>query len=146
VTSTEDFLGQGGIPSAKFDAIGDTYEGIIMRDELRDQTDIETGVAQTWDDGTPKKMILLDVQTQLNDPDIDADDGMRRFYIKSAFLTALRTEWRRIGGVPLVGCHIKATYHADGEKKQRGKNAAKLFKVALTPPAGQSSVSPDDLT
>lgn len=139
-----DFLAAGGVPSCKFDNIGDSYEGVIVREEVRDQTDIETGVVQTWDDGTPKKMVTLDIQTSLNDPDIKGDDGMRRLYMKSAGLTALRTEWRRVGGIPLVGATIKVTYTGNGTPASRGRTPAKLFEVTITPGSG-SALSPDDL-
>jgi hypothetical protein len=141
-----DFLEGGGIPSAPFDNIGDSWEGTIMRLEKQQGRDLETKELQTWDDGTPKFIVLIDIQTNVRNPDIAGDDGTRRLYVRGNMLTAIRGAMRQSQAKLRTGGHLKVTYVRNGDQTRRGLNPPKLYEAVYTAsdrPA--TSLSADDL-
>lgn len=141
-----DFLESGGIPSAKFDKIGDTYEGTVIRMEKLQQRDFETGEPQTWDDGSPKNMLHVDIQTDIRDPEIAGDDGIRRLYVRGNMIQAVRSAMRAAQSRIYSGGHLRVTYVRDGDRQSRGRQPAKLYEAVYTPGTRKlTSVSADDL-
>jgi hypothetical protein len=141
-----DFLESGGIPSAGFDTIGASWTGTIVRMEKLQSRDFETGEAQTWDDGAPKYMIHVDIQTQVRNPDIAGDDGVRRLFVRGNMMSALRGAMRATGSRLLPGGTLTVSYVRDGDQKKRGFNPAKLYEAKYEPPvAGLASIGVDDL-
>jgi len=141
-----DFLEGGGIPSAAFDDIGDSWAGTILRLEKQQGRDLETKELQVWDDGSPKYIILIDIQTNVNNPDIPGDDGVRRLWVRGNMLTAIRSAMRATNAKLRVGGHLTVSYIRNGEQKKRGLNPPKLYEatyVASTKP--MTSLSADDL-
>ncbi|GII84577.1 hypothetical protein Ssi03_25670 [Sphaerisporangium siamense] len=131
------FLMGGGIPSAKFETIGTTVSGpITEQPKVDQQTDIDTGKPLFWDDGRPRQQLVVTVQTDLRDPAIEDDDGLRRFYIKFKMQDAVREAVRKARSKGLeIGGVLSITYVADDEAKTRGKNPAKLYSAVYTPPS-----------
>jgi hypothetical protein len=141
-----DFLEGGGIPSAPFDNIGDSWEGTIVRLEKQQGRDLETKELQTWDDGSPKYIILIDIQTNVRNPDIAGDDGVRRLWVRGNMLTAIRSAMRVTQSKLRTGGWLKVTFIREGEKKQRGLNAPKLYEAEYKPSdRPMTSISADDL-
>lgn len=141
-----DFLEGGGIPSAPFDNIGDHWEGTIVRLEKQQGRDLETKELQTWDDGSPKYIILIDIQTNVRNPDIAGDDGVRRLWVRGNMLTAIRGAMRKTNAKLRTGGWLGVTYIREGEKKQRGLNAPKLYEAEYVPSEKPAvSLSADDL-
>jgi hypothetical protein len=141
-----DFLEGGGIPSAAFDNIGDSWEGTIVRLEKQQGRDLETKELQTWDDGSPKYIILIDIQTNVRNPDIPGDDGVRRLWVRGNMLTAIRSAMRVTQSKLRTGGHLKVSYVRQGELKTRGHTPPKLSAAETTPSERPvSALSADDL-
>lgn len=74
-----DFLFSQGGKSFKFERIGDTVKGTVIKAEKRQQTSID-GAPLTWDDGTPRWQLVVTLQT--DERTGDDDDGVRMIYAK----------------------------------------------------------------
>ena len=139
----DDFL-QGGAPGASFDSVGDKWNGAVCFYEKTQQTDYETGTPVTWDDGNPKWMLHVDIQTDVRDEEnIPGDDGVRRLYVRGNMLTAFRKALRSSGVRLREGILVEVEHTGMGEPPKKGMNAPKLYRVEISPaPAGMSA---DDL-
>lgn len=147
VGNVNDFLESGGIPSAGFENIGDYWSGQIVRMEKLQQRDFETGEAQTWDDGSPKFMLHIDIQTEVRNPDIMGDDGIRRLFVRGNMLSAVRGAMRAANAKLLPGGTLRVEYARNGDQKKKGFQPAKLYTAIYAPPTRDTlqSVSVDDL-
>jgi hypothetical protein len=131
--SVNDFLMGSGVPSAKFETPGTTVTGKIVRTpEVQQQRDINTGSPKFWDDGTPQKQIVVQLQTTLRDPQIPDDDGVRAVYIRGQMLTAVRQAVRSSGAQLETGGTLTITYTGDGEPSKRGYNPPKLYSATYS--------------
>lgn len=136
-----DFLMGGGVTSAKFEKPGTTIAGKIVRPpEVQQQREINTGKPKFWDDGTPQKQLLVQVQTTLRDPQVPDDDGIRALYVRGNMLTAVRNAVRASGTQLAAGGHLSVTYTGDGERSKPGFNPPKLYEATYSP-ASQSAVN-----
>ena len=132
----DELFGGGGAPALKFANIGTKFTGVITDVEVRDQRDFDTGVILTWDDGKPRKEIVLTLNTKERDPMVEGDDGVRKLYVKAQMFTALRDAIRKAGRVkPEPGGEIAVAYTGDGEAKRKGYNPPKIYAVAYKAPA-----------
>lgn len=144
-----DFLRGGGARAFPFEKLGDTVEGEIISAKVRQQTSLEDGKPMYWDNGEPRNMLVVILQTTLHDD--EEDDGERSIYFRggnftiaegegASSLTALRDALKRAGVKELeVGGMLKVRYSGHGPGK-RGFNAAKLYRAAYKPPAKGISV------
>lgn len=141
--SANEFLMGGGIPAAQFpdEAYGTTVGGVITtQPEMVQQTDLDDGTLKFWNDGKPMMQCIVIVQTEIRDPQITDDEGLRKFYIKANSLKAVREAVRRSGSKGLeVGGTLALTYTADGERKSRTKNPPKLYSATYQPPAAAAA-------
>ncbi|KAB2384734.1 hypothetical protein [Actinomadura montaniterrae] len=137
--NADEFLMQGGVASAKFPVIGTTVTGTIAREpEVRDQTDFDTGKVKTWDDGTPRRQLMVVLQTAERDPANPDDDGERAVYVKGQMKTAVRDAVRKAGAPGLkVGGTLTVQYIADGQAT-RG-NPPKQYAASYVPPANAAA-------
>lgn len=139
-TAADQFLMGGSVTSAKFESINDSVTGTIVEEpEVRQQTDLDTGLPKTWPDGRPMMQLVVTLQTELHE-DAD-DDGLRRVYVKGKSLTeAVRDAVRKAGAKGLeVGGRLQVVYVGDGEVKKRGFNPPKLYLAQYARPSGQES-------
>lgn len=60
--------------------IGDTLTGVITNIERRQQKAFDGSGLLTWDDGTPRLLTVVTLQTDLNEK--DDDTGIREVYLK----------------------------------------------------------------
>lgn len=142
IQDANDFLNSGGgAPAAKFPTIGTVVRGTIVDAEVQDQTDFETGEALVWQDGKPRKQLIITVDTGIVDGD---DDGNRRLFAKGNMLTAIREAVKPHGELA-VGGKLAVKYSDDGVASKRGFNPPKLFKATYEPPAKTVAVDSDDL-
>lgn len=136
-------MGRGG-RSAAFGKIGDFVAGEIVRSDEMQQRDIKTGEPLTWDDGQPKKSVVIAIQTDEHDD--DEDDGIRNVYVKvpSQMLSALRIALRsaRAKGIENGGV-IRITYISDRPSEKRGMSAQKIYEVGYEPPT-RATILPSD--
>lgn len=63
MTNVDDFMqGGGGYPLIKINSVGGKLIGDLVEARLVDERDYDTGQVVTWDDGTPRKQLVLDVR------------------------------------------------------------------------------------
>src|SRR5262245_50735424 len=145
-----DELGGGGSKAWSAENLGEKVSGVIKLCERRQQRSLDTGKPETWDDGSPKMLVYIELET--NERDDDEDDGVRALYAKSG-----RNFEPAQGSGTSMGVAIAEAVKAAGEKAleeggqlavqysgiakvtTRGYNPAKLYKASYKPPV--SSVS-----
>lgn len=165
--SADDFFGGGGGETAAFradDPVGYTVSGYVVRDpEVVDQwtyvskADKERGiksVKDTWPDGKPKKQMLVDVQTDLEEG--DEDTGIRRLYVKYKLQYAFRDALRDAGikGAPKKGDEVTVTYvgreigkklvevePTDRAGLREWEKSPKMFEVTISRPDKKGAVA-----
>lgn len=135
----------GGARAFPFDNMGDEVEGSILAMTKRQQTSLgDDPKPQYWDNGEPKMMIVIVLQTALRNFG-DEDDGARSIYLRggnpevgtghgSSTLTAVRDAVKRSGAKGMEhGGYLKLKWTGSGVAK-RGFTAAKLYTAAYRPP------------
>lgn len=137
MTDANSWLMGGAVPSAKFDAHGDTVKGTITETpELRQQTDFDSGDPLFWDDGKPKMQLVVTLATDQRDPSNPEDEGTRRLYVKGKMQQAVASAIRKCGAKGLeVGGTLTIAYVGDDEPKKRGMSGAKLYLAEYASPA-----------
>ena len=140
-----DFLESGGIPSAAFENIGDNWRGQVVRAVKVQSRDFETGEAQTWDDGSPKYQLNVDIQTDIRNPDISGDDGVRRLFVRGGMLQAIRQALRGAKARLEPGGWLDVTYTGDGTPTRRGLRAPKIYSAKYEPGELPQGISADDI-
>jgi hypothetical protein len=122
---------QGGTPSAKFDTPGTTIAGTITEPPtIQQQRNFDTQALEYWEDGNPKYMLVVNIDTGKVDPNVDNDDGVRAIYVRANLQKAVREAVRLAGQEGLeVGGHLAVTYTGDGTPPRRGANAPKLYSA-----------------
>jgi hypothetical protein len=136
VTNANDILMGSGAPAAKFEQIGVTVTGTVLREpEARQQTEFRTGTPEVWKDGSPKMQVVVQLATT-DHPQHADDDGTRTLYIKGKHLTdAIRQAVRASGANGIhTGGTLTVQYIADGPA-EAGLNPPKLYAAQYQPPA-----------
>ena len=138
--SFDDGLMEGGVPGFKFDKVGDACEGVVESVEKRQQTHMETGKPEFWDDGNPKYQFIFTLQTSQRTD--ETDDGRRRLYAKkpSKMLQAIQDAVRLTkhdGSV--VGGTLKVGFAGTEPAKSRGFSPIKLYRARFTPPVANAA-------
>jgi hypothetical protein len=130
----DDFMG-GSSKGVQFEEVGDTVTGLILaRPEKRQQTDPQTGKPKTFDDGSPRYMFVVRIQTELRDPEDQFDTGERSLFLKWKSLDAVRSAIKATGAKGLEpGGFLTLTLAGFGPKP-KGLNAPKLWSAAYVPP------------
>jgi hypothetical protein len=141
MTSANEFLMAGGVPSAKFATPGTTVAGTVAREpEVQQQRDFTSGEAKFWDDGKPMQQLQVILATSERDPQVPDDDGQRAVYVKGNLLKAVREAIRKSGANGIkIGGTLTVTYTGDGESTRRGMNPPKLYAATYTPPAAAAA-------
>jgi hypothetical protein len=145
----------GGAKAWSAENMGDKIVGKITLVERRQQRSLdEKGKLETWDDGSPRMLTYIELQT---DEHIDDDDdGIRSLYAKggrnheAAQGSGTSMEVAIAEAVKAAGCNsidegaTLAVQHTGVAKVAiRGHNPAKLYKAQYKAPV--SSVNADDL-
>jgi len=127
-TDTSSFFGTL-IPAIKFETIGDKYTGQVIDKELRQQTDLDTGELQFWNDGRAKMMAVLTLQVQ--DP-TEEDDGKRNLFVRGLMQQAFREAVKEAHKPDLmVGDYITVEFTGEQAPARKGLNGMKEFKVEV---------------
>lgn len=137
------FLLGGGGKSASFEAIGDTVTGTIVSAEVKDQTDIATGKVQTWDNGEPKKQLVVRLQTAQRDADDPEDDGVRAIYVKGSKKAGSRSLHDAVAGAVRaagaksleVGGTLTVQHTGTEPSATRGFSDRKLYAASYQAPS-----------
>lgn len=130
-----DFLFAQGGKSFKFERIGDTIKGEIIKAEVRQQTSMD-GQLLTWDDGSPRKQLVVTIQTDAHDT--DDDDGVRSIYAKggnfeiakgegTSMRNAIAEAVKDAGASSLDPGDELAVCFTGESKAKRGYSPAKLY-------------------
>lgn len=138
------FLLGGGGKSASFENIGDSITGTVISTNVADQTDIGSGKVLTWDDGSPRKQLVVKLQTTLSD-DSD-DDGVRAVYVKGAkkpgsksLHDAVASAVRKAGAKSLeTGGTLTVTHDGTEPAQTRGFSDRKLYSATYAAPNGSA--------
>ncbi|WP_185711383.1 hypothetical protein [Arachnia propionica] len=134
-------LASGGSASFPFNNHGDSVTGRVISLEELQQTDLQTGEPKTFDNGQPMMMYRVELQTELRDSDLD--DGVRSVYLRgsrkpesqSSLAAVLQAVLQATGRAALtVGGTLTLTYVGDGQAKNRGFSAPKLYRASYQPP------------
>jgi hypothetical protein len=140
-------------PAAKFENIGTRVGGRVVRDsEEVQQRDFDSGELLFWDDGNKRMQLVVEVEAGEHDPEIEADDGNRTFYVKGQMLSAVKAAIRKSGSKAKVieeGAHLFVTFvrteKVPGARK--GSQPKKIYEAEYIPPvkprAGKASVLDD---
>ena len=140
VTATQGFDLGGGGNSFQFDKVGDSVTGKILTIEQVQQTDLDTGKPATWDNGSPKTMIRIELETDLRED--EADDGHRSVYLKGARKAESKSSMAAVLGAVraatkttliVEGSTLTLTYSGDGTATKRGWNAPKEYEAEYKP-------------
>lgn len=121
----------------KFERIGDTVKGKVVRAERRQQTDLDTGAPKTFPSGDPMMQLVVTI-------DQDNGDGETAIYAKGgkydvaegkgkAMLDAIRDAVQGQDFKP--GGQIAVQFSGLGKKTKAAYSAPKLYTVQYKAPA-----------
>lgn len=143
----EDFFA-GGAKAFQFNNIGDTCQGEILEQVKRQQTSLSTGEKLTWDDGSPRMMLVMTIQTE--DGNGDDDNGERTIYVRggrfevasgkgSSMKDAIADALRQVGlRAPRIGDKIAVAYTGEGKGK-KGYTPPKLYTAGYQKSTAQEA-------
>jgi hypothetical protein len=139
-----------------FENIGDKVTGKIKVIERRQQTSFDGGAPLTWDDGSPRMLTYVELETDLRDE--DDDDGIRALYCKGGARFEIAEGKGKAAEVALVeaakqagvsdinvGDKLTVVYSGKAKATVRGYQPAKMFVMKLEPTKGSVSVDEIDL-
>lgn len=143
MSDANDLIMGASVQGAKFETIGDLCQGEIVKIGDKQQSrkfrqDGKLGELAFWDDGSPIWQVRIDVQTDVRDPAIQHDDGIRALHVRAgsemrrAIQEAVRAAGARellVGafiGVQLVGTEQSGPVPAPNDKK--------LYQSVYRPP------------
>ena len=144
-STVNDFLMQEGSKSFPFENLDDVVIGTVVSAEIRQQTDVDTGTPLTWNDGSPRKQLVITLQTELRDN--DDDDGIRNIYAKGGKHDVERGEGQSMkdaiasavragkGNGIEPGDKLAVAYTGIGVRKNRAFNPPKLYTAQWSRPA-----------
>jgi len=146
---------QSGSKAFSFESIGDKVTGTIKLVERRQQTSFENNTPLTWDDGSPRMLTYVELETDLRDPELDSDDGVRAIYCKGGTFeiaegsglsaeAALVDAAKKAGSKTLdEGAKLAVVFTGKAKSKVRGYQPAKLYTMQYQ--AAVASVAVSDL-
>src|SRR5215472_4500583 len=122
-----DHLIMGAPPAVRFEQIGDSVSGQVVRVFGQQQTNFDTREPEWWPDGSPKVQVVLVLDV--------AGEGKMTLYLGSKGMreaardatTAVRAGFR-------PGGYVAVKYTGDGEPYKKGARAPKLYQMAYDPP------------
>lgn len=124
-----------GAPAWRWDAPGDSAQGVITALSATQQRDMRTKELKYFPSGDPIMIALVTVQTGLHDPTLPADNGERTIWVSGRYMTkAVKDAIMRAGTRELeVGGWFEVTYTHDGPA-ERGLRAPRMFTAEYIPP------------
>src|SRR5688572_1168943 len=136
----DEFFSGGGGPKAlswKDQPVGTSYQGIVTKVELRNKTDKKTGAIVMNQYGKPKRIVIITLITDLRDPEIEDDKGLRRVFLQGNAQWELKQTIKRLGILkPVKGGRFKIT--KTGTKPTEHYNDQNLFQVLYADPTGET--------
>jgi hypothetical protein len=126
-----------------------TVEGIITRQEMAQVLDFDSKKPQFWDDGRPRKKVIVTLQCK-PDETLENDDGKRSIHMRipSALFAAVREAIREAGEKTLpIGAQLSITYTGNAaqtaaEKKAKRSPAKEFAALIITTSDSDTSEPP----
>lgn len=133
----EILMGAGGPPAAGFPTIGTRVGGqVVAEPTSRQQTDPVTGEPKLFPGGQPMMVVIVQVQTDMRDPQVEGDDGIRSLWIGGKAQKVVREACVRAGspqGVE-IGGYLELTYVGDEAPSGKGLRGSKLYTAGYRKP------------
>ena len=141
--SDDDFMGGGG-RSVPFDNVGDTVTGIVLSPPKKQEQVDDEGNVRTFPNGAPRYVYLVEIQTDLRDPDDPSDMGVRTLWLKWKSHEAVVAAIRQAGARNLeVGGILTLTLAGFGPKSKASWNPPKLYSATYVPPTANPTFMDD---
>lgn len=129
------FSSGGGGKYAKFEKIGDQIKGKVVAVHPPEQATDPQGKVKTDKHGTPLMLVRLELQTDLRNPDIEFDDGIRTLYVQSYMTDAVIQALRKAGASePEIGGELDVVL-TELVPNPPPLNASKMFQASYVRPA-----------
>lgn len=139
----EDLFGAERRLGLKFPNIGDEYKGCKILGYTREQQkDMESGDPITWDDGTPKMMVVIELEVpgiiEKGDYDrftktwsqVEDDEGKRFLFCQGGMFTAAKNCAKETGiRIPPVGGLLDVKHTAVGKASNPKHNPPKRYEI-----------------
>lgn len=134
----------GGIPTFKFEEVGDRCKGRIVAIQKRQSTDMDSGEPLTWPDGRPKMYTSITLDFDGEERTVNGAGG--NFEAASgegkSFEGALVIAAKAAGADSIdAGGTLEVVHSGLGKKTGTGKNAPRLYSMRYTPPKQSMPVS-----
>lgn len=146
-----DWLMGGGVKSFSFAGTAPiTAAGTICEPPSKMQKrNFDTGEPEVWNDGQPRIMMKVVIQTDQRDPSNPDDDGKRALYLENRKAFAVRDACKAVGANrgPEVGGYLTLTYTGDDLAAKKGRGLPpKNFSATYQPPNPMDAVTGPDPT
>lgn len=127
---------RSGAPAAQFPSIGYVLDGTVtQRPRKAEQRDVD-GKVKTFEDGTVRMQVLIEVQTSLRNPDVADDDGLRTIWCKWEIQKAVSQALIDAGVKRLeIGGRLQVGRTQDEPPAKKGYKPTQKFVAKYTPPA-----------
>lgn len=132
-----DFFMGNSAPSLSFLEIGTVHEGRVTHKTMIQARDFATKEPKFWPDGNPKMQAVITLQTDVRDPSVDNDNGLRRLFVGSGGMRSAITQAIKKAhatGIEIGGL-LGVKYVRNGEAAQGGVNPPKVYAAKYEPPA-----------
>lgn len=133
-----DWLMSGGTKSASFNGQPPiTWAGQVLTEPvLVQKRDFDSGEPLVWQDGRPRQMLQVNIQTNEQDPSDPEDDGSRALYLEFRKAQAVKDAVKRAGAKGIQpGGYLSLTYVSDDHAARKGKgNPPKNFTAEYRAP------------
>lgn len=114
--------------------VGTQFTGLIVGDlRTAPVTNFTTKQPETWPDGRPKLQLVMDLQTDLRDPQDPTDDGRRSLYVKNQMLAAFQQAVEPTKHLGKIGEGTRVTVTLVGYKDTGKGNPQKLYEITIGP-------------
>jgi hypothetical protein len=136
-----------GSPAFGFNQIGARVQGYVVAEPtVKPQMKFDgsgkpTDIPDTWTSGDPKMKVIIQLQTQLRDPEMEEDDGVRGVYAvisnsEGSCFRAIKDAIKAAGRKDIeVGGFLDVWYAGDDPKSSNPRNPRKLYGAQYQPPA-----------
>lgn len=138
--------------SFSFDNIGDHVAGYVLDLVERQQTDMDSGQPAEWDNGDPKMMSVVTLQTELRDPANPADDGKRTVALSGSKKAESKSRMAAVVGAVKAATgstalgykgRLTLQYVGDGVASRKGYTAPKQYQAWYEAPPMELQQPPE---
>lgn len=142
-------MGGGGAPAVKFANPGDTVTGRIVappqayQARKYDPNNPGGGELLYYPSGDPIMAISVDLQTDLRDPSIQDDDGVRRLYIEGRYLKEDVRNAVRAAGAPGLEVGGTITLSFTHREDPQDKRSRKYWQAKYVPAGNAALMAPE---